>query len=213
MYNPIRSYKLIIEEDKMKKRTLIALSVSVCLLAAGCTSTTTNTNSNSSKKSDKVTEGSSEIATTEAETETESESIYNIGDTAILKDWEINLTDMKIVESIAANYGSFSPKEEGNKYIQVFLNASNKGKEADTFCPSYGFGDDISVKVLYGDGYEFTATNLLGYDNDIHDSKVNPLSSQTGEIAFEIPDTVASTTDELIVQFSSGNDVVKFKVR
>lgn len=197
----------------MKKRTLIALSVSACLLAAGCTSTSTSTNnnSNSSKKSDKVTEASSEILTSESETEVT--AAYNIGDTAVLKDWEINLTDMQIVESITAGYLSFKPKEEGNKYMQVFLSVNNKGKEADTFCPSYGFGDDISAKVLYGDGYEFTATNLLGYDNDIHDSKVNPLSSQTGEIAFEIPDSVASAEDELIVQFSSGSDVVKFKVR
>ena len=103
--------------------------------------------------------------------------------------------------------------EEGNKFIQVFVTVNNDGKQADRFLPSYSIGDDVNAKILYSDGYEFTATNLLGYSNDLHDSTINPLSSQTGEIAFEIPSTVAESTDELLIQFSSGNDTLKFKVR
>lgn len=153
------------------------------------------------------------VAEDESPAEETAETLYNIGDSASLKDWTINVTDAQIVDSISSDYAVFSPNEEGNKYVQVYATAENNGKQAGNFLPSYGFGDDINAKVLYSDGYEFSATILLGYDNDLHDSHINPLSSQSGEIAFEIPSTVAESTDELLIQFSSGNDVIKFKIR
>lgn len=161
------------------------------------------------------TEPESKDAASEEEPKPEEnpEIIYNIGDSASLKDWTINVTDAQIVGSIAADYGTFNPNEEGNKYIDVFATVTNDGKQADNFLPSYGFGDDVNAKILYSDGYEFSATNLLGYDSDLHDSNINPLSSQTGEIAFEIPSTVADSAEELLIQFSSGNDKITFKIR
>ncbi|MEZ3494759.1 MAG: DUF4352 domain-containing protein, partial [Lachnospiraceae bacterium] len=111
---------------------------------------------------------------------------YALGNSADLKDWSINVTDVKIVDSIAGSLGSFSPKEEGNTYVQVFVTVENTGKTADSFLPSFCIGDDVNAKVLYSDGYEFTASNLLGYTNDLHDSTINPLSSKTGEIVYEI---------------------------
>ncbi len=104
---------------------------------------------------------------------------YALGNSADLKDWSINVTDVKIVDSIAGSLGSFSPKEEGNTYVQVFVTVKNTGKTADSFLPSFCIGDDVNAKVLYSDGYEFTASNLLGYTNDLHDSTINPLSSKT----------------------------------
>ena len=101
------------------------------------------------------------------------------------------------MDSIAGSLGSFSPKEEGNTYLQVFVTD----------------GDDVIAKVLYSDGYEFTASNLLGYTNDLHDSSINPLSSKTGEIVYEIPSQVADSEEALLLQFSSGNESVTFNLR
>lgn len=138
---------------------------------------------------------------------------YALGNSADLKDWSINVTDVKIVDSIAGSLGSFSPKEEGNTYVQVFVTVKNTGKTADSFLPSFCIGDDVNAKVLYSDGYEFTASNLLGYTNDLHDSTINPLSSKTGEIVYEIPSEVVNSEEPLLLQFSSGNDTVAFNLR
>ncbi len=152
-------------------------------------------------------------AVNENQPEEAPETIYEIGNSAALKDWEISVTNSQIVESITAGYITFSPNEEGNRLIQVSVTATNNGKQADNFLPSFGMADDVNAKVLYSDGYEFSATRLLGYDNDLHDSTINPLSSQTGEIVFEIPSTVADSQEELLLQFSSGNETLKFKIR
>lgn len=180
--------------------------------------TTEDTQDESDESDGKDEAGDGEEAGGEDEAESqdeeqEEETVYNIGETATLNDWEIAVTDMKIVESIAADYGSFTPNDEGNKYVQVFVTAKNNGKEAKDFLPVIGMGDDVNAKVVFGDGYEFVATNLLGYGNDMHGSKVNPLSSQSGEIAFEVPEAVHASEDELQIHFLSGNSVLKFKIR
>lgn len=198
------------EEIIVKKKMIIALGTAACIMLAGCGESKVDSASNSTVNGES---GKTEVSSvTEVETSS-AEAVYNIGDTALLNDWEISVTDLQIVESIQGDYGSFSPKEEGNKYAHVYATVTNKGKEADNFCPTYGFGDDVKAKILYGDGYEFTATNLLGYSNELHDQTINPLSSKTGELAFEIPEAVAGSTDELFIQFSSGNDSIKFKIR
>ena len=143
----------------------------------------------------------------------DAEVTYNIGDAAVLKDWKITISNMQIQDSIDSDYGTFKPNDEGNKYLLISATAENTGKQAGKFMPSVGFGDDVGTKLLFGDGYEFTATNLLGYSNDMHDSTVNPLSSQSGEIAFEVPASVSDSSDPIFIQFSSGNDFVKIRVR
>lgn len=155
-----------------------------------------------------------EETTTEETTFADKDDIpYALGNSAELKDWSINVSDVKIVDSIAGSLGSFSPKEEGNTYLQVFVTVDNIGKTADSFLPSFAIGDDVIAKVLYSDGYEFTASNLLGYTNDLHDSSINPLSSKTGEIVYEIPSQVADSEEALLLQFSSGNESVTFNLR
>ncbi len=198
----------------MKKKILLAVGISLCLTMVGCSSNEKSTN-NASENKTEIEESTDEVedeSKNEEEIKSE-ELIYNIGDSIELKDWGIVVTNMQIVESIAADYGAFNPNEEENKYAQVFVTVTNNGKEADSFLPIVGYGDDINVKMIYGDGYEFTATNLLGYDAELHDSMINPLSSKDGEIAFEIPESVASATDEMFIQFKSGNDAVKVKIR
>lgn len=45
----------------------------------------------------------------------------------------------------------------------------------------------------------------------MHDSTVNPLSSQTSEIAFDVPEAVYGSEDELQIHFISGNDTQTLK--
>lgn len=210
----------------MKKKLICLLGVLACLSLTACGSGSTDQTAeteepqNTAAEEEQETEAPEEAEEEQEETSEEQEesvedngTVYVVGDNAELGDWNINVTDAQIVESIAGDYGSFSPDTDGSKYVHVFLTVTNNGKETDRFLPSFGYGDDVYVKMLYGDGYEFSAVNLLGYSKDMHDSTINPLTSADGEIAFEIPQSVAEATDELLVSFFSGNDSVVFQVR
>lgn len=197
----------------MKKTKLIVVTAAVsCVLMACAESSTPTTTTSASTEA--VTESIAETTaeeSTDVEKETASETVP-MGQTAPLNNWNITVSNMKILESIDDGYGSFIP-DEGNKYLLVTATAENTGKEADTFLPSFGLNDDVSAKVLYGDGYEFSLTQLLGYSKDLINSTINPLSSKEGDIAFELPNSVADSTEPLIIEFSSGNNNVDFALR
>lgn len=171
---------------------------------------------NSDMKNDTIPEESVEVEEVEVEEPEEAitpeEAILSVGEMTTLGDWEITLNSYEVTDSIKATYGSFSP-DEGNKYVSVELTIKNIGTTADTFLPSFSFGNkDISAKIKYQEKYEYTASNLLAHDSDLHDKTTNPLSSLTGIIAFEIIEE-AAISDELTFVLTLGKDEVIYNLK
>lgn len=199
----------------MKRGTLLltALMISGMLTACGNgdskTTTAASVQETASEAVTTAAETSAEVETTEAETEA---SAIPLGETATLKDWNISVTNMQMLDSVDNGYGSFAP-DEGNKYMLVTANVENAGKTAETFLPLFGMNDDVSVIVLYGDGYEFSLTQLLGYQKDLINSTINPLSAKEGDMAFEVPNSVAESAEPIVIEFKAGNEKVTFSLR
>lgn len=141
-----------------------------------------------------------------------SEKPLKIGKEGTLGDWSITVTSAEATDSIAADYGSYTP-DDGNKYFSVSVSVTNNSKTAETFLKSYSLSTDLQAKLLYGDGYEFSATQLMGYKKSLHNETLNPLSNKEGVIAFEIPNDVADSDKKLVLQFTINNKSLKFKVR
>lgn len=199
----------------MKKKFLLGVILCTALLLSACSGGETKIETTTAVASAEETTTEPEM-TTEEETTTEAapeETKLAINEEGVLKDWGIVVTNSQILDKISENeYYAFTPGE-GNKFLFISVSISNNGKESDTFLPSFGMGDDVYAKVYYGDGYEFSSTNLLGYGNNLLDTHVNPLSTKTGDLAFEIPDAVADSEDELLLRFYSGNDELTYKLR
>lgn len=137
---------------------------------------------------------------------------YNIGDTFSVNGFEVTVDGFDFMDKIATSaYYSFSP-DVGNIYAVVSLTVTNKGKSLDTFLPSCPIRDDIRARILFGDEYEFSPVNLLGYDSDLHNCNLNPLSSKSGQIVFEISNTVSTSSDPLVFSLD-GSDTVTVNLR
>lgn len=209
-----------------KKKAVIAIVLALTL--SGCASQSSSGPDNSAeleslkaqveelkKENESLNE---QLNSTEAVTEAEAPTIapgtlLTIGKEGTLKDWSISVTNSEITDSIKENdYYGFTP-EAGNKFMAIDITATNNGKNSATFLPSFNMGDDISVKLLYQGEYEFSASNLLGYSKSLYDTSVNPLSTKSGMVAFEIPDSVASADEELVLVISAGKDALQIKVR
>ncbi len=164
---------------------------------------------------EKAPEEPQEEAPEEAPEEPQEEEadILQIGSTATLGDWEITVTDFAFTTSISNGYGAFTP-DDGNQFGVVHATVTNLGKDAATFLNSFGFGNDnLGTKILYGDGYEFSSSSLLAYDDDLHNAFLNPLSSKSGVAAFQIPESVVTSTEPLTVKFFTPSDEVIFSLR
>ena len=139
--------------------------------------------------------------------------ILNYNEEGIIDDWKIIITDIEILDTISMNeYFTFN-SDDGNKYLKINCTVTNIGTKPKDFLPFLAIGDEITVKLLYQGDYEFNSSDLIGYRDDLHDVTLSPLSAETGCIAFDIPDSVAKSAEELILVFSSGNKNIKYKIR
>lgn len=139
---------------------------------------------------------------------------FSIGDTAEIGNWKISVSNIEFAEKIESSaYTFFAPNTDGNKYLSVSITVENTGKEADTFLSSFSYGDDIVPKLVFGDGYEFSRTNLLGYEQEISDEVINPLSSISGVIVFDVPPTVEESTEPLSLIFKNTSAEATFILR
>lgn len=208
----------------MKKKKWISLltGAAVCaVLLSGCQSVGTvgsqpqnpaALESSSTKESSVPVSSAAESSAFPASSEAEAE-VLELGTEGTLKDWSITATGMSTTDSVSeSEYSAFHPKD-GNLYVMAEVTVKNQGKQADSFLPSLSYGDYVNTKLLYGDGYEFSSTNLLGYSKDLHSSYLNPLTSVDGEIAFELPVEVADSSEPLVLIFTAGEEKISFQLR
>lgn len=106
----------------------------------------------------------------------------------------------------------FDP-DSGNQYAVVSMTVENTGKTSASFLPTFSMNEDVSAKIIYNKDYEYSATQLLGYDLDLHDSSLNPLTSKSGNIAFEVPAAVVTGSESIVIVFSQGDDSIEFTLR
>ena len=196
----------------MKKYIATSAAILAITILSGCapakegnqssnqTSSVAQTNSDTPSSDNNSSEDSSE-----ANSDVEK---YKIGDTVKTEGWEITVNSVDAVEKIQADYGSFKP-EEGSKYVVLNVTVKNLSTESSTFLPSFSTNRDVRAKIKYQE-YEFSATNLLGHSEDLHNTGLNPLSSKTGIIAFSIASDVAEKTDELRLVISENKKEYEF---
>lgn len=139
----------------------------------------------------------------------EGETTYKIGDTVNIDDWEITVNSVEVADKITnKTYGTvetyFSP-DEGNKYIVFNMTIKNLSTDSNSFLSFATLGDHVKVKIEYQE-YEFNSTNLMGHDDELHMTTLNPLSSKTGILAFSIAEEVVNNFDALKLVLYTKNE-------
>lgn len=190
----------------MKK--MIAMMLAVMIFLTSCASSDGG-NASSPGSTPAPTEKPTPEPTAEPTPEPTPVPNYKAGDTVTLGDWEVTLVGCEITDGVQNGTYTVFKADEGNRYVVVTLTVKNIGTKAASFLPSFSMGDDVRAKLLYQGEYEFSATNLLGHSDELHDKRLNPLSSTNGLIAFQIAEDAAAA-DELVLTLSMGSDIVKF---
>jgi hypothetical protein len=211
-YNSVTKIK---EDSKMKvehkKRRGCLIPCAVVLLiiilaAVGSVITANRSSATSSEDTVAATAGISPAATSEPEAIT-----HGVGDAGNLGDWGITLDAFEFTDRVDGDYAYCSP-DEGCQYGLVSMSVTNSGTSADIFLPSVYTSANVRAKIIYGE-YEYSATNLLVVSSDLHDETINPLVTISGVIAFNIPDSVADSTDPLVLMLEEGTNTLEFTLR
>lgn len=184
---------------------VIAGFILIGIFASKGSSTSKQPNNNDNAVIDQSTDSSQQ--------ENKENELLGLNEESTLKDWSITVTNVEFLDKIPqSQYTSFQAKE-GNKYFKIDCTVTNNGTDSNTFLPSVTLGSSVTAKVLYQNDYEYSPSNLLGNQDDLHDTTLNPLSSKEGIIVFEIPDSVVSSDEELILVLKAGRNEIKYKVR
>lgn len=160
----------------------------------------TRPNTNSSR--------SSSSSSTQSKTNT-----YDLNDPFTIDTFRVSVKSYEFVDKISTSaYTAFTP-DEGNVYCVVYMSVYNESNSANTFNNSFSFTPS-NVNIIYADSYTYSATNLLGYDDDLHDTFLNPLTKKEGIIAFEVPERVETDSNaSLEVQIKEDDETAKIKLR
>lgn len=192
----------------------LVLSLSACSGKSTIDSTNTLNNSDAISSNSTATEDVKSDESTEDNVAEEADDAVSltVGESTELGDWTISVTAFEFLSKISDSLFSYKP-DSGSQYGVVSVSITNNGTTADSFLPSFGFGDDVAAKIIYNGQYEFSSTNLLSYDEDLHDKFLNPLTSASGVIVFELPDSVVNGAESLSIKFASGANTVEFALR
>ncbi|GEM_PF-2321194 len=193
------------------KRISMVMLLAVLLLTSCGTPGGGNVQSSAPEQSSEPVSDPEPTPTPEPTPEPTAEPQNQTGDTVTLGEWEITLVGCEITDRVSVNQFMGFTADEGNQYVLVTLSVKNTGTAADTFLPSFHMGNDVSTKLLYQGEYEFSATNMLGHSDELHDKTLNPLSSAEGLVAFQVADE-AAVAEELELVLSQGKESVTFSL-
>ena len=82
------------------------------------------------------------------------------------------------------------------------------------FLPRIGFVDkSVTATLLYQDKYEYSPTELLSYDKDMTTKKIQPLASESGIVAFEVPKKVAKQMKKMKLKIGLKKDYLLYDLK
>ena len=137
------------------------------------------------------------------------QTIFEVGDTAIIGDWEVTVNFVEWTNRVQAGRWYYNPLDELT-FLYVELTVTNLGTSPETFLSRLGRG----YEIVYDDTFTFPHTRLPAYrDSLLEGMLTSPLTSSTGSIVFSIADRAVESDGSLILTFSIGREEISFNVR
>lgn len=191
----------------IKKKLLVVTVLSV--MAIGGTACSSNTTTEPVVKNDTAT-GTTTTETPEVTTEAAASLV--LGETGTIGNWQVTVTGSETAKRVDEDMMYFEASE-GNQYIMIDVAVENTGKQATSFLSMVTLDGDPDAKLIYGDGYEYKPTGLMGSEKELQDTPVNPLEKKDGRITFEVPDTVVESDEPITLIITNGTDTLNYTIR
>lgn len=199
----------------MKKR-LVLFTTCAALLLSGCSaSKVARTVKDAAKTASNLSESmQSSPSPTPESTPAPKESKRKLGKKGTVGDWKICVKKVASTKKIKnGEYRYYSPKK-GNSYVYFTFSVRNTGKTAQQFLPRVGYENTMLSAFLYYKGeYEYKPTELLSYDKDLIGDTIQPLTTENGIIAFEVPKKVAKNKKQLTLKIGTKTEYLIYSAK
>ncbi|MCM3746435.1 DUF4352 domain-containing protein [Paenibacillus pasadenensis] len=150
--------------------------------AANESSEANKSSASPSPQKDKATTDSETAKDAKEEAPSEEPKLAKIGEELQVGDVVFKVNKVKTTKEVSSDYFSFSPDSEGAVFLIVNVTVTNKGKDT--------INTDSSFFKLIKDDIEYSPSTLIGADGFFLFEAINPGLAQSGNVAFEIPETL-----------------------
>lgn len=197
----------------MTKRTFLTICIAgmVALSGVGCSSGSNSTTEPAVENATTTEATITEVPETTTEITKPSASLA-LGETGTIGNWQVAVTGSETAKRVDEDIMYFEASE-GNQYIMIDTTVENTGKQAASFLSMVTIDGSPDAKLIYGDGYEYKPTGLIGSEKELQDTPVNPLEKKDGRITFEVPDTVVESNEPLTLTITNGTDTLSYAIR
>ena len=199
----------------MKKKSIILLTCAM-LFITGCSSSTISETVNETihKVSEQVSEEPAQTTLPKpTSTPGPKETKVALGKKGKVGDWKIGANKASVKKKITNGKYHYFEAKKGNTFVIISLSVRNNGKQAETFLPRVGYENTMIQAVLYyKDKYEYVASELFSYDKDLVGTSIQPLDTEKGIIAFEVPKKVAKSKKNLKLKIGTKNEYLVFSL-
>lgn len=129
-------------------------------------------------------------------------------------DWKIGVKSVSVKTKINnGKYRQYKPGK-GKSFVVISLSAKNNGEKMTEFLPRIGMVDKaVTATLIYQDKYEYSPTELLSYDKDLTTKKIQPLATESGIIAFEVPKKVAKQKKKMKLKIGLKKDYLIYDLK
>lgn len=193
------------------RKKILALGVCCALIFSGCSMSSEEIQDAVNAGIEAAQDQAAKSQETEAPQETEGpqEEEISLGKkVTLLDDWKVTVKKMEVKNSIDKGGGFVFKSDKGQTYVCVTMTIKNNGKEAAKLFPRVGMRDTMCTATLFYDDYEYKPTSLIGFDKDLMDKTIQPLTGKTGIVAFQVPKKVAKKKKKLKLRVGSINEAV-----
>lgn len=122
-------------------------------------------------------------------------------------DWNICVKKAAIKKKIKDGSYRYYKPNKGKLFVVLSLAVRNKGKKSETFLPRVGYENKmVKATLYYKNEYEYSPTELLSYDKDFAGKTIQPLTTEKGIIAFEIPKKIARAKKNLTLRIGTKSE-------
>lgn len=194
----------------MKRKAIILLTCGALLLT-GCSLTDAVNNA-----VDKATDRSPETSSTAAPTNTPGpkETQLALQEKGSVGNWKVCVKKASIKQKINNGTTRYYQTDKGKSFVLLSLSVRNTGKESETFLPRVGLENKmVKATLYYKDEYEYSPTELLSYDKDLVGTVIQPLTTENGVLAFEVPKKVAKAKKNLKIKIGTKNESLIYPLK
>ncbi|MCI8865914.1 MAG: DUF4352 domain-containing protein [Lachnospiraceae bacterium] len=134
------------------------------------------------------------------------------GGTGLLGQWEITFDSYEVVKSFNEGVFNYSASD-GNQFLRGKFTVTNRGFQKGSFLPSSNYGTENPVYAVAMDAASedsYLCVDAVTNSNCLNDKTIEPGETKSGEVIFELPDSVAGGAGPLYIAFGMGNQMLLF---